>query len=166
MDGETYGCIDTNGKITISSQKFKFIYAFKNGLAQVKIDGSKGEYDATIDRTGKIVSSSASTAIYPHIKPEFGNGLSPKLVGDRLGYEDKSGKLVIPARYGIPDRGMGQTVPELSIGLCGDNDRCVGTSINFRGGLAPVILPERCGIVWTRNCYGYIDTTGKLVFKF
>lgn len=174
MDGKTYGAIDTNGKMTISP-KFEFIYGFKNGLAKIQSTDRGGNNYGYIDRTGKKVvktetsstlSSSTLTDVEPCSLPKFSNGLSPRLVGDLLGYEDKAGELVIPARYAIPDRGMGEYVSELSIVFRGNNDRYAATSINFHGGLAAVILPERCGILWNRNCYGYIDTTGKLVFKF
>jgi DNA-binding transcriptional regulator/RsmH inhibitor MraZ len=164
-----YGYLNPLGKVVIPF-KFSAAYEFKNGLAQVRVkDKENNTHEVEIDRTGKVVPSSTFLDWRRPRKPrEFSNGLLPKIAGDRLGYEDKAGKLVIPTRYGIPDRAMGQHDDELSISLCGDNDgrRCVQTSIDFHGGLAAVILPGQCGLLWTQTCYGYIDTTGKLVFKF
>jgi WG containing repeat len=174
FSGTRYGYIDRTGKIVIPAQ-YTSAENFSEGLALVSPIDKKSDSYGYIDRTGKKVvktetSSTLSNSTLPEVEPrslpKFSNGLSPRLVGDLLGYEDKAGKVVIPARYGIPDRSMGQYDSELSIAFRGNNDRYASTSINFRGGLAAVILPERCGLLWTRNCYGYIDTTGKLVFKF
>ncbi len=175
--GKRYGYIDRTGKIVIPVQ-YKEAKDFSEGLALVSPIDKKSnghDYYGFIDRTGKkvvriktlsTVPSSTQTDVEPRSLEKFSNGLSPILVSDRIGYKDKAGKLIIPARYDIPERGMGQYVSELSIVFRGNNDRYASTSINFHGGLAAVILPERCGLLWTRNCYGYIDTTGKLVFKF
>jgi bifunctional DNA-binding transcriptional regulator/antitoxin component of YhaV-PrlF toxin-antitoxin module len=172
--GIKYGYIDRTGKIVIPA-RYRSAEDFSEGLAAVSPIDKKSDDYGYIDRTGKKVvrtetSSTLSSSTLPDVEPrsldKFSNGLSPRLVGDLLGYKNKAEKLVIPARYEIPERGMGEYVSELSIVFRGNNDRYASTSINFHGGLAAVILPERCGILWTRNCYGYIDTTGKLVFKF
>ncbi|WP_309732573.1 WG repeat-containing protein [Chamaesiphon sp. OTE_75_metabat_556] len=169
MRNDKFGYIDRTGKIVILA-RYTSAEDFSEGLALVSPIDKKSNGSGYIDRMGKKVvkteTSSALTDVEPRSLPKFSNGLSPRLVRDLLGYEDKAGELVIPARYAIPDRGMGEYVSELSIVFRGNNDRYAATSINFHGGLAAVILPERCGILWTRNCYGYIDTTGKLVFKF
>jgi hypothetical protein len=45
---------------------------------------------------------------------------------------------------------------------------CLSDTANFDRGLALVEIPSKCGLFANNFCndYGYIDTTGKLVFKF
>jgi hypothetical protein len=160
-----YGYINTAGKVVIPV-KFLSATEFKNGLAKVGIIGGKIH---TIDRTGKLVAVSNSPPSTPLIntEPMFNNGLAWVTIGDRLGYIDKTGKLAIPARYGIPDYSKGEPQSGRLVTQCG-RKFCFVAPSHFDRGLAPVMIPERCWWVGPETCYGYgyINTSGKLVFKF
>jgi hypothetical protein len=160
-----YGYINSKGKVVIP---FRFLFAseFKNGLAKVEL--TEGKID-TIDRTGRLVAVSNVSPSSPLIstEPKFNNGLAWVTIGDRLGYIDKTGKLAIPARYGVTDYSKGEPQSGRLVTKCGSN-YCFVAPSHFDRGLAPVMIPERCWWVGPETCYsyGYINTSGKLVFKF
>ena len=120
MRNGKFGYIDRNGKIVIPA-RYTSAEDFSEGLALVRPIDKKSDDYGYIDRMGKKVvrtetSSTLSSSTLPDVEPrsldKFSNGLSPRLVGDLLGYKNKAEKLVIPARYEIPERGMGQYVSD------------------------------------------------------
>jgi hypothetical protein len=152
------GYIDNRGK-TIVAPQFDYLGGFitgnfNGGLARVCLHGKCGY----INKTGKIV----IPLQFDDAAVKFSNGLAWVKIRDRLGYIDKGGKVIIPARYIYPGKTKG--VMEGSIGACG-KDYCFDAHTDFDRGLAAVAIPEKCGL-FDCNGYGYIDTTGKLVFKF
>jgi WG containing repeat len=152
------GYIDNHGK-TIVAPQFDYLGGFitgnfNGGLARVCLHSKCGY----IDKTGKTV----IPLQFNDAAVKFSNGLAWVKIGDRLEYIDKSGKVIIPARYIYPHRIKG--VMEGKIGECGKN-YCFDAHTNFDRGLAAVAIPEKCGFFDCKG-YGYIDTTGKLVFKF
>jgi WG containing repeat len=176
VDPGKYGYINTTGKVVIPFQ-FADAAQFKNGRANVTMEAGDSSY-RTIDRTGKILAISTSSTTNSKNRGKFSNGLALVEIGNRLGYQDKNGKVVIPARYGIPvddkvHKGNylayrnGEYVPRthISIRL---KDSWFSIDANFDRGLALVMIPNKCVFFGKDIChdYGYIDTTGKLVFKF
>jgi hypothetical protein len=170
-----YSYINTTGKVVIPSQ-FSDASEFKNGRAHVRMAAGASSYH-TIDRTGKLSAPISPTANSKD-RNKFSNGLALIEIGDRLGYKDKNGKIVIPARYGIPvddevTKGNysqymnGEYIPRTHICIP-LKDSCFSVDANFDRGLALVMMPNKCGFLGKDIChdYGYIDTKGKLVFKF
>jgi WG containing repeat len=149
------GYINKQGKVIISP-KFDYVSGgrtgnFDGGLARVCLNKKCGY----IDKTGKIVVQLK----FDNVAPKFRDGLAWVEVGDRLGYIDKSGKVVIPARYGVPRKIKGVIDGNVSL----HKERFSAPS-DFDRSLAPVIIPGRFGS-WD-DSYGYIDRSGKLIFKF
>ncbi|WP_310484382.1 WG repeat-containing protein [Chamaesiphon sp. VAR_48_metabat_403] len=116
------------------------------------------------DRTGKMA---IPLQYFTDAAPTFSNGLAWVIVGNRLGYIDKTGKLAIPARYGVSEYSKGERDAGRLVTTCGRN-YCFSASSNFDRGLAAVAIPRSCNLFEKGACndYGYIDPTGKLVFKF
>jgi WG containing repeat len=130
--GGKYGYIDRTGKLAIEPQ-FSSAREFVDGLAIVWFE--KTQKANFIDHTGKLLTPDGFASV-----GEFSEGLA--LVGnnngggkltDHNGYIDRTGKLVIPMRFG----------------------EMAGW---FHEGRAMVNLKN--GKYWK---YGYIDTTGKMV---
>jgi hypothetical protein len=161
------GYINNKGKAIVSPQ-FDYpggsgVGNFDGGLAKVCLQSKCGY----IDKTGKIV----IPLKFNDAAQKFKDGLAWVKIGDRLGYIDKTGKIVIPARYGVPSRLKAGREGE--VGFCGDK-RCFSVASNFDRGLAFVEMPaKKCEILGISgilkkdvcNSYGYIDRSGKLVFK-
>jgi hypothetical protein len=175
IDAGKYGYIDTTGKVVIPFQ-FSNASGFKNGRANVTMAAGDDSY-RIIDRTGKL---SAPILPIPNSKDrnKFSDGLAIVEIGHRLGYKDKNGKIVVPTRYGIPvddkvHKGNfswyrnGTYIPRTHICIPLENS-CFSVDANFDRGLALVMIPTKCGLFGKDIChnYGYIDTKGKLVFKF
>jgi hypothetical protein len=161
------GYINNKGK-TIVPPQFDYpggygVGNFDGGLAKVCLQSKCGY----IDKIGKIV----IPLKFNDAAQKFKDGLAWVKIGDRLGYIDKTGKVVIPARYGVPPKRKGSMEGE--VGFCGEK-RCFGVASNFDRGLAfvemPIIKCDILGISVTLKdvckSYGYIDRSGKLVFKF
>jgi WG containing repeat len=156
-----WGYIDRTGKLTISAQ-FEEAGPFSEGLAAVEVGGKWSYIDRTgklavkpqfsyarefidglamttgnfIDRTGKLLTPNGFDSV-----DEFSEGLarvgnnkrgSTSKFPNNHGYIDRTGKLVIPIRFG----------------------QMAGS---FHDGRARVDLPNEK--YWK---YGYIDTTGKM----
>lgn len=119
------GFINSSGAYAIPlSADFYLAFDFHDGWAVVG--------DHYIDKSGKTVFSPA----YEDVS-EFSEGLAKVSRGDKYGYIDKSGKLVIPLT--LDDAGLDSI-------LCGDSD--------FHQGRAAIRIKDKCG---------FIDTVGKLV---
>ncbi len=144
---EKYGCIDKNGNLVIPA-RFKWIGDFKNGVAKARIDQSRYE-TIEIDRNGNIVADRVkedkdkTDKVIPQFDvsqfdsgaKQFSDGMAwVKDKQDRIGYADKQGRLVIPAKY--------------------DWIRYPDDQNDFHDGLARVCLNRKCG---------YMDRTGKVV---
>ncbi len=116
------------------------------------------------DRQGKMV---IPLQYFTDAAPTFSHGLAWIIVGNRLGYIDKTGKVAIPARYGVSEYSKGDRDAGRLVTTCGRN-YCFSASSNFDRGLAAVAIPRSCNLFENGACndYGYIDPTGKLVFKF
>jgi hypothetical protein len=161
------GYINNKGK-TIVPPQFDYsgragVGNFDGGLAKVCLQRKCGY----IDKTGKIV----IPLKFNDAAQKFKDGLAWVKIGDRLGYIDKTGKVLIPARYGVPPRIKG--IMEGKLGFC-DEKNCFRAASNFDRGLAFVEMPIiKCDILGISvaikdvcKSYGYIDSSGKLVFKF
>ena len=175
IDVGKHGFINTTGKVVIPFQ-FSDASKFKNGHAVVTMTEGDSPF-RTIDRTGKL-SPPISPTSNSKDRGKFSNGLALVEIGNQLGYKDKSGKIVIPARYGIPvddtiNKGnfissrYGEYIPRTHIFIPRKGDY-FSVDANFDRGLALVMIPNKCGFFGKDIChdYGYIDTKGKLVFKF
>jgi hypothetical protein len=144
------GYIDTTGKIVIPLQSYSSVGDFYDGLARVCND--RNDKCGYIDRPGKIV----IPLKFDEVAKKFSNGLAWVVINERLGYIDKTGKVKIPAKF----KTQVQSV------VC--DRKCFDGHHNFDRGLAAVKIPKTCGSSNGNDCdrYGYIDTTGKLVFEF
>ncbi len=141
------GYINKQGK-TIASPQFDYRGGsgtgnFDNGWARVCSHRKCGY----IDRTGKIV----IPLKFDDAAQNFRHGLAWAKIGERLGFIDKTGKVVIPAQY------MYHRPHKAGMEM----------NSNFDRGLAKITIRDKC-LFGLEGCYeyGYIDPTGKLVFKF
>jgi hypothetical protein len=141
------GYINKQGK-TIASPQFDYRGGdgtgnFDNGLARVCSNRKCGY----IDKTGKIV----IPLKFDDAAQKFRDGLAWVKIGERRGFIDKTGKVAIPPRY-LYNR---------------PHKAGMEMNSNFDRGLAEVTIHNKC-LFGIKDCYegGYIDTTGKLVFKF
>jgi WG containing repeat len=163
------GYINKQGKTIVSPQFDYFggdgVGNFDGGLARVCLEGKCGY----IDKTGKIV----IPLKYNDAAQKFKDGLAWVKIGDRLGYIDKTGKIIIPAQYGVPSRLKAGREGE--VGFCDGCKYWFSAASDFDRGLAFVEMPNKqCEIFnisrilnkGACNSYGYIDRSGKLIFKF
>jgi hypothetical protein len=182
------GYMDRTGKVVIPLKFDEAPEKFSNGLAAVKIKDRLGYIDKTgkiviplsyssagdfydglarvcndkcgyIDRTGKVVIPLKFDE--DEVAAKFSNGLAWVKIKDRLGYIDKTGKVKIPAKF-VPWNTDYMNTKYI------DSD-----DADFDRGLAVVKVPKTCESTESSDrttCYGYgygyIDTTGKLVFDF
>ncbi|MBX3114625.1 MAG: WG repeat-containing protein [Fimbriimonadaceae bacterium] len=98
--GEKCGYIDVTGKVVIPAQ-WEFAAEFREGLALVSNDwGNYSEPGMTadfIDYSGKVV---VKDILVDDIGLQgFSEGLAPFLQNGKVGFIDKAGKVVIPAKY-------------------------------------------------------------------
>jgi WG containing repeat len=157
------GYIDKTGKIVIPLQSYSSADDFDSGLARV----CSGESDKCgyINRTGKVV----IPLKFDRVARKFSKGLAWVVINERLGYIDTTGKVKIPAKFTDPGKDFRHpNAKEGEMEMC--NGKCVNAKADFDRGLAAVRIPKTCGSSDENDCdrfgYGYIDTTGKLVFEF
>jgi WG containing repeat len=155
MVGEGIGYIDRQGK-AITPLRFDYLAGvgtgnFHGGLARV-CEKSKCGY---IDKSGKVV----IPLKFDDAAQKFSDGLAWVKIGERLGYIDRTGQVVIRPQFSF--RGKGKAGSELGVTFCPGGSYCFGATNNFNRGLAAVDIPTPLG-----SSYGYIDKTGKLIFKF
>jgi hypothetical protein len=163
IEGNRFGYINKTGKIAIAFQSYSSADDFHGDLARVCSQGESRKC-GYIDRTGKVV----IPLKFDYVARKFSNGLAWVVIKERLGYIDKTGKVKIPAKFtyvGTDFRHPNAKEGDISM-LC--NDECVYVKADFDRGLAAVRIPKTCGSIDENDCdrIGYIDTTGKLVFKF
>src|ERR1035441_4852292 len=87
VQNNKYGYFDKTGNVVIEAQ---FFYAgdFFNGLACAALsDMERG----LIDKTGKMI-----LGLYHGAVSNFSEGLSAVTVGSKMGFMDRSGRMVIP----------------------------------------------------------------------
>lgn len=94
--GGKFGYIDRAGKIVIPIGTFAFGRGFSEGLAEVGVNGCKGEScTGYADKNGKLVIKNQFSS-----GSEFREGLAVVEVrGGKRGVIDKTGKFVVPAIY-------------------------------------------------------------------
>jgi WG containing repeat len=90
------------------------------------------------------------------------------VINERFGYIDKTGKVKIPFKFTDPSINTGNPSAKEGAIETGNSDGWFIANIDFDRGLAVVKIPKACKSSDENDCdrYGYIDTTGKLVFKF
>jgi hypothetical protein len=158
-----FGYIGKTGKVIIPLQSYSSADNFDGDLARVcHGESSKCGY---IDRTGKVV----IPLKFDRVARKFSNGLAWVVINERLGYIDKIGKVKIPAKFTDPGKDFRHpNAKEGEMEMC--NGKCVNAKADFDRGLAAVRIPKTCGSSDENDCdrfgYGYIATTGKLVFEF
>jgi hypothetical protein len=166
--GGKWGFIDRTGKLVIPFQ-FDQVRAFHEGMCAVAI-GTKWGF---IDRTGRI----RIAPTYLTVR-DFSDGLaSASFNWDRQFFIDKSGKTVIPAKFGgwstFSEGLAGVIVPRDNMtrwpkmGYIDRTGRLViqpqfVVAQDFSEGLASVIIREQQGGK-IRDLFGYIDKSGKMV---
>jgi WG containing repeat len=159
-----WGFIDPTGKIVIPVN-LEGSGSFKNGLAYITIPIT-GRDPFTIDKTGKVVATGSPSPTNESTQSES-DRLIPFDQDRKVGYKDRAGKIVVPAKFDLLgfDRG------------------------GFYDGLAAVCLNQKCGYIDTTGKIvvplqfdmvankfsdglawvnigkklGYIDKTGKFV---
>ena len=165
------GYIDKTGRLIIP---FKFDGAddFSEGLAGVSIDGKSGY----IDETGKFVISPPSLSGFP-----FSSGMALVVIRDfekdhlhmhKLGYINRSGKLVIQRKEALDSKSLHISYKELffSEGLVSvEQNGKVGFIDKAGKQIIPPIyaaaqpFSEGLAAVRIKGKYGYIDRSGKMV---
>jgi WG containing repeat len=118
---EKWGYVNRTGQIVIPAQ-FKIPGKFENGFASVNIDD--GSTWVTIDKTGKVVPAPSPITV-KETKQSERDGLISFDQDNKIGYKDRAGKIVVPAKFDVLgfDRG------------------------GFNDGLAPVCLKRKCGYI-------------------
>lgn len=165
-----YGYINEKGKFVIETQ-FDYACNFSDGLACVAV----GKQYGYIDKTGEFVIQPRFKIKYGYSNLEdgydFSDGCVPVEVKGKYGYMNKKGDIVIPPLFdgagafseglAIVGFGEGEMVENAVIDktgkiICGKPDFFIMSNIS--DGLIGVYDKKN-------ECYGYIDKTGKMVFK-
>jgi WG containing repeat len=161
--GKKWGYIDPTGKIVIPA-KFDGAGVFEHGLAYIYTGNESSSF--AIDKTGKVVATPSADPAKKAMKGES-DGLIAFEEKGKIGYKDRTGKTIIPAKFDRPGFYPG----------------------SFNDGLAPVCLKQKCGYIdktgkivvplqfdliagkfsdglaWVNigQKLGYVNKTGKLV---
>jgi WG containing repeat len=153
--GDKIGYIDRTGKVIIPIEydNVELPRYFANGLVALK----KNDKYGLIDRTGKIL----TPFMFDDIADRFSDGLAWVVVNKKVGYIDQAGQLVISPQF--DPRSSSLPWPDYPPGILecvddGNTPHCIINDGQFQNGLAAVTIGQ------DRN-YGYIDRTGKVVFK-
>lgn len=170
-----YGLINKRGQF-ITPAQFEDFHYFMDGLAMVKLNGKYG----FIDKTGKLVIPAMFDEVdllnqeggdYVEGEPEdpsaddesyFVEGLVAVRINDKWGAIDKTGKLVIPAKYDYID--------QFSEGVTSVEQNDKWGMIDKTGKLIiPIMFDERfefsegLAAVSQNGKSGFIDKTGNMV---
>ena len=178
-----YGFIDKTGKLVLKYQFTSIGTSFENGLAIVWVsNGKKGDsardYPNVIDKTGKLLTKNQYESIYP-----FSEGLAGVIVVGAnetitLGFIDKTGKLVIPAKFNKADGPYVETLfkeglcptqqgyidPKGNVVISFPKRGALGNTKGFKNGIA---LLEIWGKDDNNPTFRYtaIDKTGKILYE-
>jgi hypothetical protein len=135
--GPEYACLPIKG-VLANGMTYVLGGRFKSGLAPVYLEGDpeRGGTCHYIDRTG----AKAFAQVFQR-GGEFSEGLAPVCVGDKWGFIDTSGTMVIEPQFDSP---AGYRSPDFYL----------RTENGFHEGLAAVALDHKVG---------YIDKTGAFV---
>jgi hypothetical protein len=96
--GQTCGFIDQTGRMLFTTQRFDLVYGFHEGMCQVMITGSDGQWKwGFIDETGNF----AIPALSDWAFGPFNDGLAAahEPSNGKWGYIDRTGQWAIPAQY-------------------------------------------------------------------
>jgi DNA-binding transcriptional regulator/RsmH inhibitor MraZ len=133
---------------------------FHDGLARVCLNNKCGY----IDRTGKVV----IPLKFDDAAAKFSDGLAWVVINKRLGYIDRTGTVKIPARFG--HSGIRHKMHDPTQFITGTGGGGLTLGYDFQHGLAAVQIPIPASCKSDGSCnryrYGYINTTGKIVFEF
>ena len=195
-DGKYY-YINKEGKLGIPYE-FDYASSFSEGLAAVEKDGKQGYinkegemvitynyYSANefseglaliqeeklfdykfIDKSGKIVIDASK---YDQVD-SFKEGLAAVKINNKVGYIDKTGKLVIPCIYEVDD--MNRDFSEGLVSIhdektgnwgCMDKTGKIVIPCIYDGGVGP--FRDGLALTLKDNTYSYIDKTGKTVIS-
>jgi hypothetical protein len=151
--GDKWGFIDTSGHLVIQPQ-FKAAYYFRQGVAEVELDSGY----LLIDTAGKIHAKGFQFA------DTITEGRVPVYRGEKSGYLDLEGKIVIPFVYDGVSRfsdGLAAVRKGEKWGYVDRNGRVViplqfDRAGEFSSGLAPAKLGDKSG---------FVDRSGKFAFS-
>lgn len=164
--GEKWGYIDHSGNWVIPPQ-FDFASLFSEGLAPVSVNGVCGYIDKTgsfkLKPSQKPMSESDCGATYGH----FNGGLSRWKFGDKYGFIDESGNVIIKPEFDLTfdfAEGMAYVEQADKYGFIDATGKMViepqfYTAKDFHHGLARVYYSQR------NDSWGYIDKTGAVIWK-
>lgn len=156
FENNRWGFVDEHGDLAVEP-KFDFADQMTEGMSRVKL-GDKWGY---VDVSGAVVIEPA----YERAR-RFANGLGAVRVDRKFGYVDKTGKMVVEPKYSK----LAQSFSE-GLAAVPDSNKLFGF-INERG---ETVIPhkftnahefsEGLAAVADGDKWGFIDTTGKWVFK-
>ena len=156
--GDRYGYLDRTEKMVIPPQ-FSAAENFSDGVALVHLpDGAKG----LVDRQGKIVILSFSLE---ELQP-FAHGLAAVKVGDKYGYVDKQGTLIIKPQYDNAspfDQGLAQVARLDKYGLI---DRTGKVVVPLEYDHITYFHEDRARAFDQKGRYAIIDRSGRLLTPF
>jgi len=159
--GEKQGYLDKNGKIVVEP-KFDFASEFSEGLAWVLEDCESKEFTFSyIDKTGKPVSIIGRNFEFGL---NFSEGLAAVFVDDKFGFIDKTGNIVIEAKFDkalVFSEGLAPAQVDDKWGYINRKGDFVikpqfDMTFGFHKGVAMVEVGDK---------RGYIDNSGKYIWK-
>jgi len=145
----TYGYINKTGKIVIKPE-LEAAFCFSNGLAPAGVYNGKEMKYGYLNKGGNFV-------IQPQFEDaqKFSENLAAVDIGNKCGFIDNKGKLVIEPKYDAQYEVKSYfRLPNNEP----DENPAIHFSI-FSEGLAPVAVGDPSGL------FGYIDKTGKFVIQ-
>jgi DNA-binding transcriptional regulator/RsmH inhibitor MraZ len=151
--GQKVGFIDRQGRAIVELAEYKNLKYLGAGVIAV---AKKDKYEL-LDSTGKAL----STNTFDDIADRFSEGRAWVMVGQKVGYIDQLGRIVITPQFvhrsnTVAERdhlpGVLECITDAGI------PHCIIEDGQFSDGLAAVTLDG------DKN-HGYIDPTGKIVFK-
>jgi hypothetical protein len=171
---DKWGYIDKTGKFVIPP-RFLSSFPFSSGMALVVLRRfPKDNYTmhklGYIDRSGKVVIQlkEALDSRSLHVIHEelfFSEGLVSVTQNNKVGFRDKTGKLIIPPRYDDAGPFSGGLAAVSIDGKYGYIDRSGKMVISPRFKEAGPFCEGLASVTVDGNQGGYIDTSGKLVIK-
>jgi WG containing repeat len=158
-----WGYIDQTGKIAIPPQ-FQTPGRFEHGLAYIYTGNESSSF--TIDKTGKVVATPSPNPAKEATKGES-DGLRSFEENNKYGYKDRTGKIVIPAKFDrvgfYPGYFNDGLAPACLNKKCGYIDKTGKIVIPFQFDLVADKFSD--GLAWVNinKKLGYINKTGKFI---